>query len=175
MIKVAFLDRDGVINEDHGYVHRIEDFTFTRGCFETLQELQARDYQLIIITNQSGIGCGYYSENDYQRLTTWYLKQLKQQGINILDVFYCPHAPQAECSCRKPQPGMLLQAQQKYPELDLSNAFMVGDKLSDLEAADRAGVGSLYLISSDSTLIAKANAQNYHSKLKIISGIQQLL
>ena len=148
-MKVAFLDRDGVINKDCGYLHKISDFAFTNACIEALKRLQQQGYALIIVTNQSGIGRGYYTEDDYQTLTRWYNNALLTQGVTVTDIFHCPHSPDALCDCRKPKPGLFLQAQKKYPHIDFSRSLMIGDKLSDLEAAKAAGVSTLVLVESD--------------------------
>jgi D-glycero-D-manno-heptose 1,7-bisphosphate phosphatase len=143
-IKVAFLDRDGVINKEVNYLYKIDDFEYTEGCIEGLKKIKALGYEIIIVTNQAGIARGYYTEADYQKLTDWYLADLKQHGIDILDVFYCPHHPNGKverytksCGCRKPNSGMFFAAMQKY-NIDLDKSFMVGDKLSDIEAAINA-------------------------------------
>ena len=146
-MRVAFLDRDGVINRDSGYLYKSDDFEFTEGCLEALKLFQEQGYSLIIVTNQSGIGRGYYTETDYKKLTYWYLNQLQQQGIEVMDVFHCPHTPNDGCDCRKPKPGMFYQAIKRYPTINFSESLMVGDKLSDLEAASAAGVGQLILVS----------------------------
>ena len=142
-MKVAFLDRDGVINKDSGYLYKIEDFEFLAGCVEALQLLQQKGYHIIIVTNQSGIGRGYYTEGDYQQLTRWYLNELLAQGVAITDVFHCPHTPEDACDCRKPQAGLFLQAANKY-SIDYTSAIMVGDKLSDIEAAKAAGISQCF-------------------------------
>ncbi len=105
--KAIFLDRDGVINEDTGYVYKIEDFKIIDGVFEALIDLKSVGYLLIIVTGQSGIGRSYYTEDDYQKLTDYMLNTLSTKGINISKVYYCPHAPEDNCNCRKPKPGML--------------------------------------------------------------------
>ena len=147
-MNVAFLDRDGVINKDAGYTYKIDDFEFIDGCIDALKTIQEKNYKIIIVTNQSGIGRGYYSEADYQKLTRWYRQQLLDQGITITDVFHCPHTPASLCDCRKPREGLFLQAAQKYA-IDFSSSFMVGDKISDLQAAKKAGVNSFVLINAD--------------------------
>ncbi len=144
-VKVAFLDRDGVINKDTGYTYKIDDFEFTDGCIAGLKALQASGYKIIVVTNQSGIGRGYYSEADYQELTHWYREQLTRQGVKLTDVFYCPHTPEDNCNCRKPAEGLFLQAAERY-RIDFSASLMVGDKLSDLQAAQKAGVSRLVLV-----------------------------
>ena len=148
-MKVAFLDRDGVINKDAGYTYKVDDFEFIGGCIDALKTIQEKNYKIIIITNQSGIGRGYYSEAAYRKLTRWYRKQLLDQGITITDVFHCPHSPESLCACRKPKEGLFLQAAQKY-SIDFSNSFMVGDKVSDLQAGQAVGISRLILINSDS-------------------------
>lgn len=152
--KALFLDRDGIINEDRGYVYRIEDFVFTEGVFDVLRYAQARGYRLVVITNQAGIGRGYYTEEDFQRLTTWMLSQLKEEGILIDKVYYCPFHPtrgigkyRKESECRKPAPGMIMQAAEEL-DLDVSRSVLVGDKESDIEAGRRANVKTTVLLKS---------------------------
>lgn len=157
-MKAAFLDRDGVINQDSGYVYRKEDFVFCDRVVDALRILQDAGYLLIIVTNQSGIGRGYYTEEDYQRLTQWYLQELKQSGVIITDVFHCPDSPEVNSDCRKPKPGMILSAAKKY-SVDLSASLLVGDKLSDIQAAEAAGISSAYLI--DNPQYPQANMTNY--------------
>ena len=148
-MKVAFLDRDGVINKDTGYLHTIDDFVFTVDCVAGLQTLIDKGYALIIVTNQSGIGRGYYTEKDYQTLTQWYLNELSMKGVTVQAVYHCPHSPEMQCDCRKPQPGLFLQALEQYPSIDFTQSLMVGDKLSDLQAAQRVGIQTLALVDSD--------------------------
>ena len=106
-MKVIFLDRDGVVNQEIGYLYKTSDFKFIDGIFQACKYFQSHNYKIIIITNQSGISRGYYSENDFKILTEWMLKQFLINDINILDVLHCPHGPESNCSCRKPNPGML--------------------------------------------------------------------
>jgi len=150
--RALFLDRDGVINEDRGYVHRIRDFVFIDGVFRTCQLFQESGYRLLIVTNQSGIGRGLYSENDFQALTAWMCERFRQKGVSIDGVYYCPHHPteavgeyRTACTCRKPQAGMLLRAAREHG-VDLEESIMVGDEETDLIAADRAGVGLKVLV-----------------------------
>lgn len=152
-MKVAFLDRDGVINIDHGYVHKKQDFVFIKGVFEAMMLLNANEYEIIIVTNQAGIAKGLYSEDDYKKLTSWYLALLKEKGIKVLDVFFCPHhidskikKYQKDSFYRKPNPGMFLDAIKKY-SIDKDNSFTVGDKPSDIEASKKAGINNNYLVS----------------------------
>jgi D-glycero-D-manno-heptose 1,7-bisphosphate phosphatase len=153
-IKIAFLDRDGVINKDVNYLYKIEDFEYTENCIEGLNNLQLLGFKIIIVTNQSGIGRGFYTEQQYQNLTDWYLADLSKYGVAILDVFHCPHHPEGtvpeytlSCDCRKPSSGMFKQALSKY-DIDIDNSLMVGDKESDLLAAQKAGIKNLILVES---------------------------
>ncbi|HFU77657.1 MAG TPA: HAD family hydrolase, partial [Epsilonproteobacteria bacterium] len=131
MKKALFLDRDGVINIDHGYVFKMEDFVFTKGIFDLLRLFTQHNYLLFIVTNQSGIGRGYYSEKDFQNVTESMLEMLHNEGINITKVYHCPHAPEAKCHCRKPAIGMIADMAKKHA-IDFSNSWMIGDKQSDI-------------------------------------------
>ncbi len=142
-----FLDRDGIINVDHGYVYKIEDFEFTEGIVELLQLFTKHGYLLFIVTNQSGIGRGYYSENDFSTLTEWMIKEFKNNHITIEEVYHCPHIPKDECHCRKPQTGMIEKALKTY-NIDLSKSWMIGDKQSDIDLAHNAHIGSTIAIGS---------------------------
>lgn len=139
MQKAIFLDRDGVINIDKAYVSKIEDFEFCEGVFEALRHFQKLGYLLIIVTNQSGIGRGYYSEEDFQTLSTWMRKQLLDAKIKLDAIYHCPHAPEVNCTCRKPKSGMFEEAIKAFA-IDVRNSWMIGDKKSDMDAAFGAGV-----------------------------------
>ena len=165
--KTIFLDRDGVINKEINYLHKIKDFEFIYGVFEACQYVQSLDYKIIIVTNQSGISRGYYSENDFQLINNWMLGQFKQNNINILDVFHCPHFPKSNCNCRKPKPGMFLQAKIKY-DIDMSNSWLIGDKEVDITAANNAGISNTILVKSGH----KINENSTNSKY-ILDSIQQ--
>ena len=139
MDKVVFLDRDGVINIEKDYLYQIEDFEFIDGVFSSLQYLQTLGFKFVIITNQSGIGRGYYSLEQYNTLTFWMKEQFKQQGIDIVEVYCCPHAPDENCSCRKPNIGMIEQAS-KILNIDYKNSWLIGDKSSDIQTAINANI-----------------------------------
>ena len=145
--KTIFLDRDGVINKEINYLHKIDDFEFIDGIFNACQHFQSLGYKIIIITNQSGIYRGYYTEHDYQKLTQWMLNQFASENINILDIFHCPHGPDSTCNCRKPKPGMFLNAKTKY-NINMKNSWMIGDKEADVIAANAAGIDNTILVRS---------------------------
>lgn len=147
-IKALFLDRDGVINKDLGYVYRIEDFEFMPGIFEALAGFMMLGYEIFVVTNQSGIGRGYYSEDDFAKLSKYMIDEFKSYGIEIKKIYHCPHTPSDDCNCRKPKPGMILQALDEF-NISLKDSLMIGDKPSDLESAQRAGVERGYLIGDE--------------------------
>ncbi len=139
MKKALFLDRDGIINIDHGYVSRIDDFEFSQDIIRLLHLFQKEGYLFFIVTNQSGIGRGYYSEEDFQTLTDWMLKTFETQGITITEVYHCPHAPDTKCNCRKPAIGMIKDTSENYG-VSLANSWMIGDKQSDIDFSKNAGI-----------------------------------
>jgi len=144
-----FLDRDGVINIEKNYLHKKEDFEFIDGIFELCKFYQSKDFHLVVVTNQSGIARGYYSEVDFSNLTFWMIGEFAKQGIEIDQVYHCPHHPDisGECECRKPKAGMLLQAQKDF-NIDMENSILVGDSERDIEAAHRAGLKETYLFTA---------------------------
>lgn len=151
MNRAVFLDRDGVINEDHGYIHKQEDFVFIDGIFDFCRTACEKGYLLIVVTNQSGIARGYYTEEDFCRLNDWMLGEFERRNITIARTYYCPYHPEkglgrykADSYDRKPNPGMFLRAKEEF-ELDMENSAAIGDKETDIEAARRAGVGTLIL------------------------------
>ena len=149
-IKSVFIDRDGVINEDYGYVYKWEEFRFKNYSRKGLLIFQELGFKMIIITNQSGIARGLFTENDYNKLTAKYIKTLEKSGIHIERVYHCPHHPDFDrgksiCNCRKPEPGMILKAQKEL-NLDLGNSIIIGDKITDIEAGYNAGINERYLI-----------------------------
>lgn len=146
-IKTIFLDRDGVINKEKSYLYKIEDFEFINGVFRACQHFITLGYKIIIITNQSGISRGYYTERDYLNLTQWMIDRFKANNIEILEVFHCPHSPDEYCICRKPQPGMILKAKIKY-DIDIKRSWVVGDKENDIKAANNAGIKKTILVRS---------------------------
>ena len=150
----AFLDRDGVINVDSGYVGCWEDFEYLPDAIDGLTLLQKLGFKLVVVTNQSGIARGYYTEEDFLRLTQSMQEDLSSRGVDLAVVYYCPYLADAESEpyrvesvLRKPEPGMLLLAAKEH-DLDLSRSIMVGDKVSDMVAAQRAAVPYRFHVTS---------------------------
>lgn len=153
-MKVAFLDRDGVINVDAGYTYNIEDFQFVRGTFQALGRLQDLGFKIVVVTNQAGIAKGLFTERQYENLTNYYVTALAGEGIEVLDVFYCPHHVHSklelyrrDCDSRKPGTGMFLRALNKY-DIDLDASIMVGDRVTDLIPAKKLGIPRRFLVKS---------------------------
>lgn len=145
-VPTAFLDRDGVLNVDHGYVHRIEDLTWIDGAPEAVRLLNERGFRVVVITNQSGIARGHYDEDAVHRFHAHMQAFLKSRGARIDDFYFCPHHPEGtvaayaiECACRKPGTGLLEQAERDVP-VDHDRSFVIGDRDGDVEAAAAFGV-----------------------------------
>ena len=160
--RAAFIDRDGVLNEERAFVHRIEDFVFLPGAIEALRALEHAGYRRVVVTNQSGIARGLYTEADYQRLTDQVRERLRGEGVTLDAIEYCPHladAPLAQyrraCECRKPAPGMLLKAIRAL-DLDPAGSFLVGDRLTDVQAGRAAGIGRCFLVRTGYALSGEA-------------------
>ena len=163
MNKAVFLDRDGVINEDHGYVFQPRNFDFIDGIFEACRHFQQLGYLLVVVTNQSGIARGMYSEAQFSELSAWMCERFREQGVEISGIYHCPHHPdygaptERDCSCRKPAPGLLLQACQEL-NIDPALSLMLGDKASDMQAAAAAGIGQKILVRSGQALNEKVES-----------------
>jgi D-glycero-D-manno-heptose 1,7-bisphosphate phosphatase len=149
--KTIFLDRDGVVNIDTNYLYQINDFKFIDNIFDVCCYFQKLNYQIIIITNQSGIARGYFSEKDFQILTEWMIGKFTSHNIKILDIFYCPHSPGSNCDCRKPKPGMFNEAKKKY-NINMEKSWMIGDSERDIEAANLAGVRNTILLKAENRI-----------------------
>ncbi|MEP0067942.1 HAD family hydrolase [Pyruvatibacter sp.] len=146
--RALFLDRDGIINVDKGYVHDAKDFEWMPSIFELARTAIDLDAALIVVTNQSGIARGYYTEEQYQTLTAWMCARFAEEDVPLTDVFHCPHLKGLDGldhPMRKPNPGMLYAARDTH-EIDMQASAMLGDKWTDMEAAFAAGVGHLGLV-----------------------------
>lgn len=155
MSKAVFLDRDGVINQEIGdYVYRVEDFKFNVGLFTALRLLQEYDYKLIVVTNQGGIAKGRYTHDDVNELHSYMLDKLAEEGIQIDDVYFCPHHHTiAPCLCRKPNSMMLEKAIAKH-QIEASSSFLIGDNERDIQAGEKAGVKGL-LIEANTNILSR--------------------
>jgi D-glycero-D-manno-heptose 1,7-bisphosphate phosphatase len=144
----VFLDRDGTLNHDTGYLHRIADFRWLPGAVNAIRALNDSGYYVFVVTNQSGVARGLFDETTVRDLHDWMNDELRAAGARIDDIRYCPHHPQASidayrtaCSCRKPAPGMLLDLMKAWPVIREAS-IMIGDKESDAAAGAAAGVSS---------------------------------
>lgn len=153
----VFLDRDGVINHNYGYVYKREEFVFMEGIFDLARLAHNLNYKLVVITNQAGIARGYYTEDQFHCLTNWMCKQFSLAGAPIEKVYFSPYHPTAGLGkylkddfSRKPNPGMILQAQEEL-SINLSSSVLVGDSVSDIEAGNIAGIGTNLLLTSELT------------------------
>ena len=166
--KALFLDRDGVINIEKNYLYKIDDFEFMDGIFDLCKYYQNLGYLIFVVTNQSGIVRGYYSQNDFDILTSWMINEFNKNNIDIKKVYYCPHHPSisGECDCRKPHAGMLLSAAKEY-NIDLKQSIIIGDKEKDVEAGLNAGLSEIYLFDlSKNIKVSKAT--------KIVSKLEDI-
>ena len=146
MKKAVFFDRDGTLNVDVHYLHRVEDFIWINGAKEAIKYCNDLGFLTIVITNQSGIARGYYDATDVKKVFNWMNKELSYIGAKLDDIFYCPHHINGiistlamKCNCRKPNTGLVVQAKEKY-DIDLSKSFFVGDMVSDMLCAKNAGI-----------------------------------
>ena len=165
--KVVFLDRDGVINKEVGYLHKIKDFEFIDGVLDACSHFQSLGFKLIVVTNQSGIGRGYYGENEFHVVNNWMLAQFGHQDIEILDVFFCPHGPESGCDCRKPKPGMFIQANNKH-NINMKESWMIGDKEADIQAANAADIHNTILVKSGHAIDEESSKAKF-----ILDSIEQ--
>ncbi len=163
-VPAIFLDRDGTINIDHGYVSEIDRFEFIDGVIDAMRELKAMGFALVLVTNQSGIARGKFTEAQFEQLTEWMDWSLADRGVDLDGICYCPHHPEGaveefrqNCDCRKPQPGMLISARD-FLHIDMAASYMVGDKLEDMQAGAAAGVGTKVLVRTGKPVTPEAEA-----------------
>jgi len=176
--RALFLDRDGVINHDAGYTSKIEDFQFIDGIFELCREAKRLGYLIIVVTNQAGIGRGYYSEQDFLVLTEWMKARFIEEAAPITEVYFCPYHSEhgvgvykQESFDRKPNPGMLLKAAESL-QIDLRQSIMIGDKVSDMRAAKAACVKyRFYLTEKKLSVDIPDEATHFTSSLLDLIGL----
>jgi len=145
--KVIFVDRDGVINEDPigDYVKQWEDFRFIQGALEALKKLSDANYEIVIISNQAGIGDGEYTEEALNEITDKMISEFRKSGIAIRGIYYCLHGKNANCQCRKPKTGLFEQAYRDV-KFNPSETYFIGDKLSDVQAGINFGLRNLFVL-----------------------------
>ena len=173
-----FLDRDGVINVDRGYVHRQADFEFIPGIFGLVRSANEAGLCVVVVTNQSGIARGLYTEAVFQALSSWMLLQFEHAGARVDKVYHCPHHPEdgrgelrVACNCRKPMPGLFLQAIRDLG-IDPAQSILIGDKPSDMQAGARAGIGRLVLLQKRCT--ASGAADSLPGRVTVIHSLSGL-
>lgn len=166
MKQALFLDRDGVINVDHGYVHSPNQVDFIDGIFELVKYAKAANFIVVIVTNQAGIGRGYYTEEEFHNLMEWMKDRFVERDGLIDAIYYCPYHPEygigeykRDSECRKPNPGMLLQAKRDF-DIDMERSVFIGDKPSDIYAGRKAGVGNLLLFEQNTNNLEFVTIQN---------------
>ena len=146
MKRNVFLDRDGSIVEDKGYTYRLEDYKLIPNAVEGLKLL--KDYKLIIVTNQSGIGRGYFAMEDFEKFNNHLILELKKHNIKIEKTYVCPHNPEDNCDCRKPKTKLIKDAAKEF-NIDLSKSFMIGDKNIDIQMGKNAGVKTILVLTGN--------------------------
>jgi D-glycero-D-manno-heptose 1,7-bisphosphate phosphatase len=161
----AFLDRDGVLNVDHGYVYRPDQLEWIAGAAEAVRLLNEAGYLVLVVTNQSGIARGYFDEAAMHRLHAHMEESLQTQGAHIDAFYYCPHHPEGSvkelavrCQCRKPEPGMLEQAAREWP-IDLGGSFLIGDKDADITAAAAFHIRGIKFDAKNNSLVEIVRSQ----------------
>ena len=171
MSRAVFIDRDGVITEDIGYVHKVEDFKLVRNAAEGLRLLKG--FKLFIVTNQSGIGRGYFKFEDFLDYNNRVLEELRKNEIKIEKTYACPHAPEDNCRCRKPKSKMIKDAQKEF-DIDLSKSFMIGDKKIDIQMGHNAGCKSV-LVLTGSGMKEKENAKADYTAKDLLEAAKWIL
>lgn len=146
MKKTVFVDRDGTIVEDTGYVHKAEDFKLLPNAIEGLRKLGK--FMIFIVTNQSGIGRGVYKLEDFKKFNDRMIEELGKHKIRIEKIYYCPHAPEDNCGCRKPKTKLLEEAKREF-EIDLEKSFVIGDQKADIELGKNANCRSILVLTGN--------------------------
>lgn len=180
LCKTVFMDRDGVINQDSpDYIKSWEEFIFIDGSLAALQLLTENGYDIILITNQSAINRNMVPVEELDRIFSMMQQQVTASGGRITDIFYCPHTPQEACGCRKPKPGLIQQARQRY-DIRLETAVMIGDSVKDIECARNAGCGTAILVrtgngSDAETVLNRQNRPPDHVADNLLKAVQWML
>lgn len=177
MNKALFLDRDGVINQEINYAHKVNQIQFIPGIFELVKKANEKNYRTIIITNQAGIAKGYFTIRDFINLMKWMKVEFQKRGAKLDNIYFCPHHPDAvieefkkESHFRKPASGMLLKAKIRF-DLIMKDSFLIGDRVTDLEAGKGAKVGTLCLLNKNKTTLPF----NYHNLNTLYDALELLV
>ena len=181
MKTALFLDRDGVINVNYGYVYEHHNIDFIAGIFDLVKRANESDMMVIVVSNQSGVARGYYQESDVDALHKWMAKEFRSRGAIIDDFFYCPHHPTAgikqylkDCECRKPKTGMLRAAAEKHGVL-LNQSTLVGDKITDMQAAMSANIKNAYWLDGQAVVDPLAFQCLNRTTISIISTLYEVI
>ncbi len=156
MKRAFFIDRDGVINSDEGhyYIYRKEDFVFNPDIAEALSLIKEAGFLLVLITNQGGVAKGTYTENDVHEVHSFMQQKLRENHAEFDAIYYCPHhSDVSNCDCRKPKPGMILQAQKEH-HISLKDSYLIGDSVRDVQAGEAAGVGHCSQVEKNTSILA---------------------
>lgn len=179
MNRAVFLDRDGTINVEKHYLYKIEDFELLSGVIDGLRLLQDAGYILIIITNQSGIGRGYFTEEDFIALNDWMIRELKKRGIEIAKVYYCPHHPKAKikkyrkvCSCRKPAMGLYERATKEF-HIDLGNSWSIGDKIRDCAICEKTDCRGVLIAENEDEDVINAVKEGVYPRIRYAEDMME--
>ncbi len=156
-MKAIFLDRDGTVNIDKNYVYKIEDFELIPKTIEALKNFQNKGYLIFIITNQSGIGRGYYKDDDFHKLNNHMLKVFSDNNIKITKTYYCPHVAKDNCECRKPNTKFITDAAKEF-KIKVKESFMIGDKTADIKMGENAGLKTVLVMTGKSGKDGEFNA-----------------
>lgn len=168
-LRVVFLDRDGVINHDSpDYIRRWSDVRFIPGSLSAVRMLNDAGFAVIVVTNQSAVHRGLISPVELDRIHRNMKRAAAAAGGCITDVFFCPHLPEEGCDCRKPRPGLIRRARNKYP-IDLEKSYMVGDRTTDIECARRAGCGGSVLVSAGNTAAFPGVDEGPHPDMTVVN------
>jgi D-glycero-D-manno-heptose 1,7-bisphosphate phosphatase len=171
--KAVFLDRDNTIIKDDGYFHDPDSIVFVPGAVGGLLELQRAGFLLFVVTNQSGIGRGYFPESDTIAVNKKITDLLREQGIRMEKIYYCPHAPEENCPCRKPKPFLILKAAQEFG-INLAKSFFIGDHIKDMETGRAAGTMTVFIGSPERSSAIDLTASNLTEAAEKIANYEKL-
>lgn len=176
MKKAIFLDRDGTINVEKNYVHRIDQWEWIDGAKEAIRLLKQHDYLVVVITNQSGIARGYYTKKEVNQLHQWVQQELKSMKVAIDAFYHCPHHPDftGPCECRKPAPGLVLKAIKEL-EIDPTLSWIIGDKISDIKSGINAGIEPILVLTGHGNNEKKLLMTDVHIQTDILAAIHHIL